>query len=40
LVEHLKSGSYLVVVHTDDTQRAETILRNAGATDVHVSMAA
>src|SRR6185437_16579025 len=37
LVEHLKSGRYLVVVHTNDTQRAETVLRNAGATDVHVS---
>jgi hypothetical protein len=36
LVEHLKSGRYLIIVHTEDTQRAETVLRNAGATDVHL----
>ena len=37
VVEQLKSGRYLVVVHTEDTLRAETVLRNAGARDVHVS---
>jgi hypothetical protein len=40
LVEHLKSGRYLLIVHTEDTERAETVLRNAGATDVHVGTTA
>jgi hypothetical protein len=39
LVEQLKSGRYLIIVHTDDAQRAETVLRNAGATDMHLSEA-
>lgn len=37
LIEHLKSGRYLIIVHTEDAQRAETVLRNAGATDVHLT---
>ena len=37
LVEQVKSGRYLIVVHTDDTLRAETVLRNAGAEQVHAS---
>jgi hypothetical protein len=37
LVEQLKSGRYLIIVNTEDAQRAETVLRNAGATDVHLT---
>jgi hypothetical protein len=37
LVEQVKSGRYLVVVHTVETLRAETVLRNAGADLVHTS---
>ena len=37
LVEQLRSGRYLIIVHTEDAQRAGTVLRNAGATDVHLS---
>jgi hypothetical protein len=39
LLEQLQSGRYLILVHSEDTQRAETVLRNAGATHVHVSPA-
>lgn len=39
MVEQLRSGRYLILVHTEDMQRAETVLRNAGATQVHVSPA-
>jgi hypothetical protein len=35
LVERVKSGRYLIIVHTPDTLRAETVLRNAGADLVH-----
>jgi len=39
LVERVKSGRYLVVVHTAETLRAETVLQNAGADLVHASPA-
>lgn len=37
LVEQVKSGRYLVTVHTPEDLRAETVLRNEGADLVHVS---
>jgi hypothetical protein len=37
LVEQVKVGRYLVVVQTADTLRAETVLGNAGAAQVHTS---
>jgi hypothetical protein len=38
LAEHVKSGKYLVIVHaTAGAMRAETVLRNAGAHEVHTT---
>jgi outer membrane lipoprotein SlyB len=39
LVEQVKAGRYLVVVQPADTLRAETVLWNAGAAQVHTSLA-
>ena len=39
LVEQVRAGRYLVVVRTNDTLRAETVLRNTGAAQVHTSPA-
>ena len=37
VAERLQAGRYLVVVHTADTPRAESVLMNTGAEDVRVA---